>query len=858
MASWLKQGLSTLGEGIATLTKEIISEEPLHEFPRPPSSTRSSTPKPAEDAPSQHTIDDSRPDSEADALRTLEEKLRNAESQLSSSNIQYQQIIKNYEAHMIGMRDQIYELQAQLENRSKDVALEPAVSDVIDSPQYVDVDLTASSPSPNSLEAAVEAHTSTQSFPTSLPELQSARSVDEVSVHALEHELEEKDATIRHLTQELARARASVALLESQIPVDDGKIDAEMQTVPGDVFPDLTAEIVEKSDMFMQTDDDLKRSSVDYGVQVDPVQDLKEMNTFCLINLGVNDGSSQTSSSPEMLVPENLDQGTQWEDNQMDSEKECKVFSDGSCQTEAEFVQVVNTLQEMLPSKDLEVVESFQQTDYIMLDEICQTSDERDYSDRDIQTEAEERAPQKEFSNAESQFTSEESGSEIWTQTPDHKPENQSIQTDNPAGHDQDSQTEVPHPVDASTMAELFLDSYDQEIQTEFSGGVVSETDYLLLRQSAEGAHSEMSQLVATNDRLKKEGDRLRAHLLGVEQAYAQDFQTVQGREEELNKVIVQLEEQLRATTVSQQQTSSEVKENIGLLQEQVMLLTHARDEAMTKLRDSEKRNHLMESSLSNIHTALEHMKKEHRGEMEVDRERAKKAARYLEEQLHELRVENTKLKEVVADMHKEKTSAVQSLAESQLLRDAVEDLKKQLDEKDMFLSKALDDAATISSNKIDKAFIRSMVLGFVAGPKSTQGDILRMLMSTLDFSEQDKLRVQAAQSSGLRSFFSNAPQKAGPLPDDTFSNLLVKFVEQESQPKGKSAAEAHSVSSPKSQIPSAAGMFSNLPVASKRPVAVGSTNFVTVSDESVEKQDKVLQKILDEPLGQPSSVDTV
>lgn len=152
MTSWLKQGLSTLGEGLATLTKEIITEDPV-EFPRP---APSASPSASVDISSNHVLQPIE-DSEYARLRSLvqelEERAQNAENLISTNSLHYQQLIKNHENHLVVMRDQIYDLQSQLEDakRMGPIQMDLSLSNgpvENERQNYVEVDLTASSPSP--------------------------------------------------------------------------------------------------------------------------------------------------------------------------------------------------------------------------------------------------------------------------------------------------------------------------------------------------------------------------------------------------------------------------------------------------------------------------------------------------------------------------------------------------------------------------------------------------------------------------------------------------------------------------------------------------------------------------------------
>ena len=151
--------------------------------------------------------------------------------------------------------------------------------------------------------------------------------------------------------------------------------------------------------------------------------------------------------------------------------------------------------------------------------------------------------------------------------------------------------------------------------------------------------------------------------------------------------------------------------------------------------------------------------------------------------------------------------------------------LLRQLEEKSQQLAVAEEEAASVGKARVDTALMKNMLMGYLIGPKNCQSDILRMMMSTLNFDERERSKVQSNQTSTLRSLFT-APLGKPHEPDDSFGNMLVKFIEQESKPKTGIAASGGPETpreSPQSRTPLAGlsllGSSSSVP---PRPPLVG------------------------------------
>ena len=175
---------------------------------------------------------------------------------------------------------------------------------------------------------------------------------------------------------------------------------------------------------------------------------------------------------------------------------------------------------------------------------------------------------------------------------------------------------------------------------------MIASEEYTSIQAKNHQLEKEAESAVEARERLRKENERLKGHLLQVEQGFAQDFEGAQKREEELRQMVEQLQAQVGEGLSLQQHVSSEVNDQIATLEREVRVLLEARDAAVAKFHQAEKNAAQSETSLSNLRMAFEHIKLEQRSELELERQKARKIVKSLEEKLAEVVNRNARLEE--------------------------------------------------------------------------------------------------------------------------------------------------------------------------------------------------------------------
>ncbi|OWA52847.1 hypothetical protein BV898_17289 [Hypsibius exemplaris] len=306
MAGWLKQGLSSLGEGISTLTKEILAEEPPDHHGdfsgAPPAATSSSG---GDGRTSSHSFEALGARAEIERLRAMVIELEERSTQAEAlANAKYQQVVRELESVTVLQRNEISQLQQQLSSHHVGGVSNGQPVQGGDADVFRDIDLFSSSPPPPlpELFPSRDGVSRSRSFSPDdggrgHPHLshRDSSSLDAGLVEALETELREKDSTIRHLTQEIARSKASMAERESVVPTTSApRSEAEMQTeqleavvviprtahtetqTPASMISDMKVQTETEptpssptAETEVQTDQQESRQTVDAGVQLD-------------------------------------------------------------------------------------------------------------------------------------------------------------------------------------------------------------------------------------------------------------------------------------------------------------------------------------------------------------------------------------------------------------------------------------------------------------------------------------------------------------------------------------------------------------------------------------------------------------
>uniref|UniRef100_A0A665W3I6 GRIP domain-containing protein n=1 Tax=Echeneis naucrates TaxID=173247 RepID=A0A665W3I6_ECHNA len=323
----------------------------------------------------------------------------------------------------------------------------------------------------------------------------------------------------------------------------------------------------------------------------------------------------------------------------------------------------------------------------------------------------------------------------------------------------------------------------------------------MALKQKQMETTAVQTELQHTRDkeqRLNLELQRLRNHLLEIEDSYTREALAAEDRETELRRRVAMLDEKLATSSSAVENASQQASMQVESLQEQLSGVVRQRDDALTKLRTSQEQVNQYAVSLSNLQMVLEQFQQEEKAmySAELDKhkrekEEWKKKALKLEDQASALQMN---LDEANAALD----SASRLTDQLDLKEEQIEELTKQVDVRQEMLEEAqrkLMNLLNSTEGKIDRVLMHNLFLGYFHTPKAKRADVLRLMGSVLGLSREDMLEEDGRHgvtgwmsnwlgSRGTKSV-PNTPQRpnSGQGLNSSFSEMFVKFLEMESTP---------------------------------------------------------------------------
>ncbi|KAM9842122.1 thyroid receptor-interacting protein 11 [Aulostomus maculatus] len=312
---------------------------------------------------------------------------------------------------------------------------------------------------------------------------------------------------------------------------------------------------------------------------------------------------------------------------------------------------------------------------------------------------------------------------------------------------------------------------------------------------------SELQHMRDKEQRLNLELERLRNHLLEIEESYTREAVAAEDRETELRRRVALLDERLATSSSAVENASQQASMQVESLQEQLSGVMKQRDDALTKLTTSQEQVNQYAVSLSNLQMVLEQFQQEEKAmysaeleKLTKEKEEWRKKAQRLEDQASALQIN---LDEATAALE----SASRLTDQLDLKEEQIEELKKQVDVRQEMLEevqKKLMNLLNSTEGKIDKVLMRNLFLGYFHTPKTKRTDVLRLMGNVLGLSREDvdkMLEEDAAR--GVTGWVSswlggrgaqsvpNTPQRptSGQMLNSSFSEMFVKFLEIESTP---------------------------------------------------------------------------
>lgn len=323
---------------------------------------------------------------------------------------------------------------------------------------------------------------------------------------------------------------------------------------------------------------------------------------------------------------------------------------------------------------------------------------------------------------------------------------------------------------------------------------------------------SEQSQLFNEIQKLKekdvksqRELERLRSHLMQMEDGYTQEALEAEEREKDLRNRLAVAEEKFISSSSLMESASQQANQQTESLQQQLHMLAGQRDQAYLQVASLQDQLQQYAVSLNNLQMVLEQFQQEKDAQLSLEVEKNQNEIAALRKQVNSLQTELGSTKEKLADAEEGLEAASRLTEQLDRKEEALSALKEEVQIREKSLKTMEDEVHRLrvsTDNKIDKLVIKNMLLSYLLSPRNKQPEVLRALGGILGFSEEDFEKITGTSKSWVSGLlrFGGSPAHVTPTPttpirnvpthvqstpkaETSFSELFVKFLETESSP---------------------------------------------------------------------------
>ncbi|KAK3749493.1 hypothetical protein QZH41_013466 [Actinostola sp. cb2023] len=292
-----------------------------------------------------------------------------------------------------------------------------------------------------------------------------------------------------------------------------------------------------------------------------------------------------------------------------------------------------------------------------------------------------------------------------------------------------------------------------------------------------------------------RELDRLREHLIQVEESYTREALEAEEREKELRIRLIQAEEQILSSSHSMHDRSRQTSQQLDSLQEQLHAVAGQRDEAVMQCAAVQEQAQQYATSLDNLQMVLEQFQREKEAQFSVERDNAQHqihAARtevmQMQQRENQLRVQLQNVSMIEPELNRLKQEIATRDEEILQHKTTVSKLEDDL----RVSHNVIKDMNNSNDNKVDKTLLRNLLNGYFNTPEGKRADVLHVVGGLLGFSQEELTKIgtgSSAPSQGgwISSFlpFGGTPRSPTTKKtldvDKSFSELFVNFLQHES-----------------------------------------------------------------------------
>ncbi|KAM9381269.1 thyroid receptor-interacting protein 11 [Phaethornis superciliosus] len=312
---------------------------------------------------------------------------------------------------------------------------------------------------------------------------------------------------------------------------------------------------------------------------------------------------------------------------------------------------------------------------------------------------------------------------------------------------------------------------------------------------------SEIQHLREKEQRLNQELERLRNHLLEMEDSYTREALAAEDREVKLRKKVLVLEEKLLSSSTAVENASHQASLQVESLQEQLNLVSKQRDETVLQLTISQDQVKQYALSLANLQMVLEQMQQEEKAMYSAELEKHQKQTEEWKKKAENLEDKVVSLQERLGEANAALDAASRLTEQLDIKEEQIEELKKEGELRREMLEDVQNKLMNLMNStegKVDKLLMRNLFVGHFHTPKNKRPEVLRLMGSILGIKKEELDQLLSEEQRGVTRWVTGwlgggAGSKSVPntplrpthqnIFNSSFSELFVKFLETESCP---------------------------------------------------------------------------
>ncbi|NXN11177.1 TRIPB protein, partial [Indicator maculatus] len=312
---------------------------------------------------------------------------------------------------------------------------------------------------------------------------------------------------------------------------------------------------------------------------------------------------------------------------------------------------------------------------------------------------------------------------------------------------------------------------------------------------------SEVQHLREKEQRLNQELERLRNHLLEMEDSYTREALAAEDREVKLRKKVLVLEEKLVSSSTAVENASHQATVQVESLQEQLNLVSKQRDETVLQLTISQDQVKQYALSLANLQMVLEQFQQEEKAMYSAELEKHQKQTAEWRKKAESLEEKVVSLQESLGEANAALDAASRLTEQLDIKEEQIEELKKEGEIRREMLEDVQNKLLNLMNStegKVDKLLMKNLFVGHFHTPKNKRPEVLRLMGSILGIKKEELDQLLSEDQRGVTRWVTGwlgggAGSKSVPstplrptqqnIFNSSFSELFVKFLETESRP---------------------------------------------------------------------------